>query len=40
MSFRSISKEALAGSVTLGVVFAAGYFFGKRNAVKDFKALL
>lgn len=32
MSLRSISKEALAGSLTLGVVFVAGYFFGKRKS--------
>ncbi|CAB1452337.1 unnamed protein product [Pleuronectes platessa] len=31
MSFRAVSKEALVGSVTLGVVFAAGYFLGKRK---------
>lgn len=29
MSFRIISKEALAGSITLGVVLVAGYLFGK-----------
>lgn len=34
MSFRNISKEALVGSITLGVVFVAGYFFGKNEDVK------
>ncbi|XP_026207298.1 catechol O-methyltransferase domain-containing protein 1 isoform X1 [Anabas testudineus] len=32
MSFRSISKEALVGSVALGVVFVTGYFVGKRKS--------
>ncbi|XP_041818403.1 catechol O-methyltransferase domain-containing protein 1-like isoform X1 [Chelmon rostratus] len=32
MSVRNISKEALAGSITLGVVFVAGYFFGKKKS--------
>ncbi|XP_059180526.1 catechol O-methyltransferase domain-containing protein 1-like isoform X1 [Centropristis striata] len=32
MSFRNISKEALAGSLTLGVVLIAGYFLGKRKS--------
>ncbi|XP_061911503.1 catechol O-methyltransferase domain-containing protein 1-like isoform X1 [Entelurus aequoreus] len=31
MSFRNISKEALAGSVTLGFIFVAGYFLMKRK---------
>lgn len=31
MSFRNVSKEALVGSVALGVVFVTGYFFGKRS---------
>ncbi|XP_031171106.1 catechol O-methyltransferase domain-containing protein 1 isoform X1 [Sander lucioperca] len=34
MSFRNISKEALAGSITLGVVLVAGYFFGKKKSSK------
>lgn len=34
MSFRDISKETLVGSVTLGVVFVAGYIFGKIEVVK------
>lgn len=39
MSFRNISKEAMAGTVTLGVVLLVGYFFGKREeAVFYFKA--
>lgn len=29
MTFRSVSKEALVGSATLGFVFVAGYFLGK-----------
>ncbi|KAM7381525.1 hypothetical protein PAMA_012393 [Pampus argenteus] len=32
MSFRHIPKEALAGSVTLGLFFVAGYFFGKKKS--------
>nr|XP_046232168.1 catechol O-methyltransferase domain-containing protein 1-like isoform X2 [Scatophagus argus] len=32
MSFRNISKEALVGSVALGVVFVTGYFFGKKKS--------
>ncbi|XP_030256110.1 catechol O-methyltransferase domain-containing protein 1-like isoform X1 [Sparus aurata] len=32
MTFRNISREALAGSITLGVVFVAGYFFGKKKS--------
>ncbi|XP_020501429.1 catechol O-methyltransferase domain-containing protein 1 isoform X1 [Labrus bergylta] len=32
MSFRAVSKEALVGSFTLGVVFVAGYFFGKKKS--------
>ncbi|KAM9716716.1 catechol O-methyltransferase domain-containing protein 1-like [Menidia menidia] len=31
MSYRNVSKEALVGSVTLGVVFVAGYFLGKKK---------
>uniref|UniRef100_A0A1A8EXG7 Catechol-O-methyltransferase domain containing 1 n=1 Tax=Nothobranchius korthausae TaxID=1143690 RepID=A0A1A8EXG7_9TELE len=29
--YRSVSKEALVGTVSLGVVFVAGYFYGKRR---------
>ncbi|XP_062298196.1 catechol O-methyltransferase domain-containing protein 1-like isoform X1 [Scomber scombrus] len=32
MTFRNISKEALAGSITLGVIFIAGYVFGKKKS--------
>ncbi|XP_005736456.1 catechol O-methyltransferase domain-containing protein 1-like isoform X2 [Pundamilia nyererei] len=32
MSFRIVSKEALVGSVTLGVVFVAGYFIGRKKS--------
>ncbi|KAM8729136.1 catechol O-methyltransferase domain-containing protein 1-like isoform 1-T1 [Acanthopagrus schlegelii] len=32
MTFRNISREALVGSITLGVVFVAGYFFGKKKS--------
>ncbi|XP_071319003.1 catechol O-methyltransferase domain-containing protein 1-like [Trachinotus anak] len=32
MSFRNISKEALVGSATLGAVFVAGYFLGKKKS--------
>ncbi|XP_070782686.1 catechol O-methyltransferase domain-containing protein 1-like isoform X1 [Enoplosus armatus] len=32
MSFRNISKEALVGSITLGLVFVTGYFFGKKKS--------
>ncbi|KAM9838118.1 catechol O-methyltransferase domain-containing protein 1-like isoform 1-T1 [Aulostomus maculatus] len=32
MTFRNISREALAGSVTLGLIFVAGYFLGKRKS--------
>ncbi|XP_071763794.1 catechol O-methyltransferase domain-containing protein 1-like isoform X1 [Centroberyx gerrardi] len=35
MSFRSISKEALVGSATLGVFFVAGYYFGKRKSTSS-----
>ncbi|XP_072230163.1 catechol O-methyltransferase domain-containing protein 1-like isoform X1 [Leuresthes tenuis] len=31
MSYRNVSKEALVGSITLGVVFVAGYFLGKKK---------
>ncbi|XP_041829240.1 catechol O-methyltransferase domain-containing protein 1-like isoform X1 [Melanotaenia boesemani] len=31
MSYRNVTKEALIGSITLGVIFVAGYFFGKRK---------
>ncbi|MEQ2188169.1 hypothetical protein GOODEAATRI_012219 [Goodea atripinnis] len=31
MSYRNVSKEALVGSLTLGVVFVAGYFLGKKK---------
>ncbi|XP_019938618.1 catechol O-methyltransferase domain-containing protein 1-like isoform X2 [Paralichthys olivaceus] len=34
MSFRTVSKEALVGSVTLGLVFVAGYFLGKRKSFR------
>lgn len=32
MSFRNISKEAIAGSITLGFVLVVGYFFGKKKS--------
>ncbi|XP_036937141.1 catechol O-methyltransferase domain-containing protein 1-like isoform X1 [Acanthopagrus latus] len=32
MTFRNVSREALVGSITLGVVFVAGYFFGKKKS--------
>ncbi|KAL6094922.1 catechol O-methyltransferase domain-containing protein 1-like isoform X1 [Pungitius pungitius] len=32
MSFRNISKEAMAGTVTLGVVLLVGYLFGKKKS--------
>ncbi|XP_005919672.1 catechol O-methyltransferase domain-containing protein 1 isoform X2 [Haplochromis burtoni] len=32
MSFRIVSKEALVGSVTLGIVFVAGYFIGRKKS--------
>lgn len=32
MAFRSVSKEALAGSITLGAVFVTGYFLGRRKS--------
>uniref|UniRef100_A0A3Q4MUT8 Catechol-O-methyltransferase domain containing 1 n=1 Tax=Neolamprologus brichardi TaxID=32507 RepID=A0A3Q4MUT8_NEOBR len=32
MSFRIVSKEVLVGSITLGVVFVAGYFIGKKKS--------
>ncbi|CDQ79757.1 unnamed protein product [Oncorhynchus mykiss] len=32
MSFHSVSREALIGSATLGVVFVAGYYIGKRRS--------
>ncbi|XP_063338981.1 catechol O-methyltransferase domain-containing protein 1-like isoform X2 [Pelmatolapia mariae] len=32
MSFRIVSKEALVGSVTLGVVFVAGCFIGRKKS--------
>ncbi|XP_029978152.1 catechol O-methyltransferase domain-containing protein 1 isoform X1 [Sphaeramia orbicularis] len=32
MSFRHISKETLVGSLTIGVIFAAGYYLGKRKS--------
>uniref|UniRef100_UPI0037E78C09 catechol O-methyltransferase domain-containing protein 1-like isoform X1 n=2 Tax=Semicossyphus pulcher TaxID=241346 RepID=UPI0037E78C09 len=32
MSFRTMSKEALVGSVTLGVVFVTGYLIGKKKS--------
>ncbi|KAM3860125.1 catechol O-methyltransferase domain-containing protein 1-like [Diretmus argenteus] len=35
MSFHSISKEALVGSATLGVVFVAGYYLGKRKSTSS-----
>ncbi|XP_061666068.1 catechol O-methyltransferase domain-containing protein 1-like [Syngnathoides biaculeatus] len=31
MAFRDVSREALIGTVTLGVIFIAGYLFGKRK---------
>ncbi|CAN9492844.1 unnamed protein product [Ophioblennius macclurei] len=31
MTFRHVSKELLLGTVTVGVVFVVGYFFGKRK---------
>ncbi|XP_034067460.1 catechol O-methyltransferase domain-containing protein 1-like isoform X1 [Gymnodraco acuticeps] len=34
MAFRYISKEALAGSVTLGVVLFTGYLIGKRKSTR------
>lgn len=34
MSLGNISREALAGSVTLGAVFVAGYFLGKSESVQ------
>ncbi|XP_013863128.1 catechol O-methyltransferase domain-containing protein 1 [Austrofundulus limnaeus] len=34
MSYRHVSKEVLVGSITLGVVFVAGYFFGKRKSFR------
>ncbi|XP_044034218.1 catechol O-methyltransferase domain-containing protein 1-like isoform X1 [Siniperca chuatsi] len=32
MSFRNISKEALVGSITLGLVFVVGYLYGKKKS--------
>ncbi|XP_030610354.1 catechol O-methyltransferase domain-containing protein 1-like isoform X2 [Archocentrus centrarchus] len=32
MPFRIVTKEALVGSVTLGVIFVAGYFIGKKKS--------
>ncbi|XP_006791190.1 catechol O-methyltransferase domain-containing protein 1-like isoform X2 [Neolamprologus brichardi] len=32
MSFRIVSKEVLVGSITLGVVFVAGYFIGRKKS--------
>lgn len=37
MSLRGVSKEALIGTITLGVVFVAGYFFGKTFKKKQFE---
>ncbi|XP_041672079.1 catechol O-methyltransferase domain-containing protein 1-like [Cheilinus undulatus] len=34
MAFRIVSKEALVGSVTLGVVFVAGYLLGQKKSRK------
>ncbi|XP_067344540.1 catechol O-methyltransferase domain-containing protein 1-like isoform X1 [Channa argus] len=34
MSLRDISKEALIGTVALGVVFVTGYFFGKKKSFR------
>ncbi|XP_057681402.1 catechol O-methyltransferase domain-containing protein 1-like isoform X1 [Corythoichthys intestinalis] len=31
MAFRDVSKEAFIGTVTLGVIFTAGYVFGKKR---------
>ncbi|XP_008277376.1 catechol O-methyltransferase domain-containing protein 1 isoform X1 [Stegastes partitus] len=31
MSYRNVSREALVGTVTLGVVFVAGYLLGRRR---------
>lgn len=37
MSFRIVSKEGLVGSITLGVVFVAGYFIGKFKGGQCYK---
>ncbi|XP_053721629.1 catechol O-methyltransferase domain-containing protein 1-like isoform X1 [Synchiropus splendidus] len=34
MPFRHVSKEALAGSLTLGLVFVTGYFLGRRRSFR------
>ncbi|XP_069547927.1 catechol O-methyltransferase domain-containing protein 1-like isoform X1 [Brachyistius frenatus] len=34
MSFRNVSKEALVGTVALGVVFVTGYFLGKKKSTR------
>lgn len=33
VSVQSITKEALVGSITLGVVFVTGYVLGKSDSV-------
>lgn len=34
MSLRNISKEAVVGSITLGLVFLAGYYCGKKKSFR------
>ncbi|KAL7372499.1 hypothetical protein ABVT39_017501 [Epinephelus coioides] len=34
MAFRNFNKEALAGSITIGVILVAGYVFGKKRFLR------